>query len=169
MVICNVKIRHICVKGCIEHFYTCLQPLISLKLYSNEKFKLWASQQNPSLVLLFHITREGYRFCPNYHPSLYPKHVISSIFLIYSGSFKKYLRTSLVIQWLRTCLPMQRTPVWSLLWEDSVHSRVCAPQDKPLPWRKPLHHNQRADPAHRRESLSAMTKTQHRQEQRNAF
>ena len=142
MVICNVKIWNICVKGCIEHFYTCLQLFISLKLYSNEKFTLWAPL-NRILVLymLFHITREGYRFFPNYHPSLYPKHLISSIFLIYSGSFKKYLRTSLVFQWLRICLPMQPTPAWSLLWEDPMCRRATKPMHS-----ESVNHNWRADP-----------------------
>ena len=32
--------------------------------------------------------------------------------------FSNSFRTSLVVQWVRTHLPMQATPVWSLLWED---------------------------------------------------
>ena len=32
--------------------------------------------------------------------------------------------TSLVVQWLRLCLPMQGTRVWSLIWEDSTSLRA---------------------------------------------
>ena len=31
---------------------------------------------------------------------------------------KNKIRTSLVVQWLRICLPMQGTQVQSLVWED---------------------------------------------------
>ena len=39
--------------------------------------------------------------------------------------------TSLVVQWIRICLPMQGTWVWSLVWEDSTCHRIT----------KPVHHN----------------------------
>ena len=58
--------------------------------------------------------------------------------------------TSLVVQWLRICLPMQGTQVWSLVWEDptccgatkpvchsywSLCPTACAPQqEKPSQW-----------------------------------
>ena len=52
--------------------------------------------------------------------------------------------TSLVAQWLRICLPMQGTQVWSLVWEDptcwapqllSLCSRAHIPkQKKPPQW-----------------------------------
>ena len=38
--------------------------------------------------------------------------------------------TSLVVQWLRICLPMQGTPVLSLVWEDTTCHRAT----------KPVHH-----------------------------
>ena len=44
---------------------------------------------------------------------------------------KKQLWTSLVVQWLRLCLPMQGTWVRSLVWEDPTCHRAT----------KPLHHN----------------------------
>ena len=37
---------------------------------------------------------------------------------------KQNTRTSLVVQWLRICLPMQRTWVQSLVQEDSMHCGV---------------------------------------------
>ena len=37
----------------------------------------------------------------------------------------------LVVQWLRICLPMQGTQIWSLVWEDSTCCRAT----------KPMHHN----------------------------
>ena len=53
--------------------------------------------------------------------------------------------TSLAVQWVRICLPMQRTRVLSLVWEDSTCQEAtkprhhnywaCAPQqEKPPPW-----------------------------------
>ena len=53
--------------------------------------------------------------------------------------------TSLAVQWVRICLPMQRTRVLSLVWEDSTCQEAtkprhhnywaCAPQqEKPLRW-----------------------------------
>ena len=77
-------------------------------------------------------------------------------------------RTSLVVQWLRICLPMHKTQVPSLIWEDSTccevitteasvpqllspHSRAHALQHKP-----PL--------STTKESLSTATKTQNSQE-----
>ena len=45
--------------------------------------------------------------------------------------FKINFSASLVVQWLRMCLPMQRTCVGSLLWEDPTCCRAS----------KPVHHN----------------------------
>ena len=54
-------------------------------------------------------------------------------------------RTSLVVQWIRICLPMQGTPLWFLLWEDPICHRAnklslpraYAPQQKKPPqWDK---------------------------------
>ena len=56
---------------------------------------------------------------------------------------------SLVVQWLRTCLPMQGTPVWSLLWEDAA----CLGAPEPMChsyWARavePVPHNRRGVPA----------------------
>ena len=68
------------------------------------------------------------------------------LYLLYLKEF----RASLVAQWLRICLPMQRTQVRALVWEDPTccgatgplsHNywacacRACAPQqEKPWQW-----------------------------------
>ena len=81
---------------------------------------------------------------------------------------------SLVVQWLRICLPMQRTRVWALVWEDptcrgatgpvshnywACASGACAPQrERPRQWEAraprwrvaPAHHTWRK-PSHRNE------------------
>ena len=44
---------------------------------------------------------------------------------------EKEHRASLVVQWLRICLPMQETWVWSLVQEDSACREVT----------KAVHHN----------------------------
>ena len=44
---------------------------------------------------------------------------------------RRSCRTSLGVQWIRICLPMQGTPVRSLVWENSTHHRAT----------KPVHHN----------------------------
>ena len=44
---------------------------------------------------------------------------------------EEVLRTSLVVQWLRMCLPMQRSQVGSLVQEDPICYRAS----------KPVHHN----------------------------
>ena len=74
---------------------------------------------------------------------------------------KKMYRTSLVVQWIRIHLPMQRTRVLSLVWEDFT----CPRQLKParLPLLKPVHlepvlhkrshHNEK--PVHCKEEQSA--------------
>ena len=90
------------------------------------------------------------------------------------------LGTSLVVQWLRICLPMQGIQVRSLVQEDST----CHGATKPVRHNyrarfalepvlrkrshgneKPMRHSlQRAGPAHHtRESLDAAMKTQHGQ------
>ena len=38
------------------------------------------------------------------------------------------LGTSLVVQWLRVCLPMQRTQVQSLVWEDPIRWVATEPE-----------------------------------------
>ena len=45
--------------------------------------------------------------------------------------FKKWMRASLVVQWLRIRLPMQGTQVQSLVWEDPTCRGAT----------KPMHHN----------------------------
>ena len=41
--------------------------------------------------------------------------------------FKKANRASLVVQWLRICLPMQGTRVRALVWEDPTCRRATRP------------------------------------------
>ena len=63
-------------------------------------------------------------------------------------------RASLVIQWLRICLALQGTPVWSLVQEDSTclgaTKPVChnywawVPQPLKPTWLKPVLHNNRS-------------------------
>ena len=48
---------------------------------------------------------------------------------------KKNWRTSLVVQWIRICLPMQGTWVRSLVWEDSICHRAT----------KSMHHSERRE------------------------
>ena len=78
-----------------------------------------------------------------YHPSSIndrPERIARGQFV-----FQHIMRTSLVVQWLRICLPMHGTQVRSLVREDptcrvarapqilSPHSGACAPQqEKPL-------------------------------------
>ena len=66
----------------------------------------------------------------------------------FTSSFKRWSWTSLVVQWLRICLPMRGTRVWSLVWEDPTccsatkpvcHSYWCPcalepVHEKPVPW-----------------------------------
>ena len=40
---------------------------------------------------------------------------------------KKKIGISLVVQWLTTCLPMQETQVWSLVWGDSTCQGATQP------------------------------------------
>ena len=49
-------------------------------------------------------------------------------YLIYLWHWKCYSRASLVVQWLRICLPMQGTWVWALAWEDLT----CHGATKPM-------------------------------------
>ena len=79
---------------------------------------------------------------------------------------------SLVVQWLRICLPMQETKVQSLAWEDAtccratepVCPRVCALQKRSHHNEKPSHCNgERPSIATTSESLYGAMKTQHRQ------
>ena len=58
-------------------------------------------------------------------------HVPVGHLFIYLQKKKKESRTSLVVHWLRIHLPMQRTGVWSLVWEDSTSQGAT----------KPVHHN----------------------------
>ena len=72
-----------------------------------------------------------------------------------NGSSNEHYRASLMVQWLRICLAVQGTPVWSLIQEDPTclrvinpgttttrqHSRACELQlrkpecpEKPLQW-----------------------------------
>ena len=45
----------------------------------------------------------------------------------YYSAIKKNERASLVIQWLRICLPMQGTRVQALVWEDPTCRRAARP------------------------------------------
>ena len=42
-------------------------------------------------------------------------------------SLKLLFRTSLVVEWIRSHLPMQGTQVRSLFWEDSTRCRATKP------------------------------------------
>ena len=83
----------------------------------------------------------------------------------------KYLGASLAVQWLRICLPMKGTQVWSLVWEDPTwhgankanywacvlepgfHDYWCLPLGTAVPNKKshrsekPAHHDQGGAPA----------------------
>ena len=83
-------------------------------------------------------------------------------------ALKYYRRTSLVVQWLKIRLPMQRTQVQSLVQEDptrpvTTEARGLQPMlHKRIPHNeKPVHrHKGESLPSATRESLSAATKTQ---------
>ena len=50
--------------------------------------------------------------------------------VIWNSSFsiyKKSFRASLVVQWLRICLPMQGTRVRALVWEDPTCRGAAGP------------------------------------------
>ena len=76
-------------------------------------------------------------------------------FILLHEKKKQNSRTSLVVQWLRICLPMQRTWVQSLVQEASTHCGVtkamhhvcgaCALEPKLHTENneQPTHHNQR--------------------------
>ena len=74
------------------------------------------------------------------------------------GDIVKIRRTSLVVQWLRICLPMQGTRVRSLVEEDPTRLRATRPEHHNywsqcsgahvLQQEKPVHRNQRVAPAH---------------------
>ena len=53
------------------------------------------------------------------------------LFIKLKYPLKIKMRTSLTVQWLRICLPMQRTQVRSLVWEESMFPEAA----------KPTHHN----------------------------
>ena len=80
---------------------------------------------------------------------------------------------SLVVQWLRLCLSMQGTPVWSLVWKDITCCRATKPMchncwahalepalcNKSYHNEKPMHHNQEQPPHVTRESPHVAMKT----------
>ena len=74
--------------------------------------------------------------------SIDPKEIIRDA---HEGVGRKHFRASLVVQWLRICLPMQGTRVRALVWEDptccgatrpvshdycACASGACAPQQE---------------------------------------
>ena len=58
--------------------------------------------------------------CKIFH-SLFPKCTA------YKKEIKVHLRSSRVVQWLRICLAMPKTPVQSLVWEDPTCHRATKP------------------------------------------
>ena len=83
---------------------------------------------------------------------------------------KNQLKTSLVVQWLRTHLPMWGTQVQSLVREDSTCHRAAKPMYHKRSHRneKPLHTTAKEEPplAETRESSLAAMKTQQSQKER---
>ena len=95
-------------------------------------------------------------------------------------------RASLVVQWLKICLPTHGTLVQSLVWGYPIRLKHCAPQplspraaitEAQEPWspssairshcsEQPVHGNQSSPCAAMRESPQAAMKTQHTQQQK---
>ena len=88
-----------------------------------------------------------------------------------SSTIIKQYRTSLLVQWLRICLPIQGTWVPSLVWEDPTGHRttksVCpnywACALEPGLCRKRSHCKENSHTATREKPLQAATKTRHSQ------
>ena len=85
------------------------------------------------LLLLFYCTKKTTCF---YLPSsqllfynIYFFFPVKKIVHVHCRKFdlKKELGTSLVVQWLRICLPLEGTWVWALVWEDSTCRRATKP------------------------------------------
>ena len=51
-----------------------------------------------------------------------------------AGKLKRYIGASLVVQWLRVCLPMQGTRVRALVWEDPTCRGATAPVSHNYCW-----------------------------------
>ena len=70
-------------------------------------------------------------FSPTF--GLYPRQVQLS-----KGKTVWKIWTSLVVQWIKTCLPVQGTRVWSLVWEDFTYwgatKPVCHKYWEPVLW-----------------------------------
>ena len=82
-----------------------------------------------------------FKFLSVFHQSLHNNTKYKS-----HGSINLGFGTALVFQWLRICLPMQGTQVWSLVWEDST----CCRTTKPLRHNYLAHVQQLLKPAHPR-------------------
>ena len=86
----------------------------------------------------------------------------------------QYMRTSLVVQWVRIRLPMQGTRVQFLIWEDSTCHGItnrCSTTTEPVLQNKSSRHNEKSGHPNKeqplltttRESSRTTTKTQHSQ------
>ena len=86
----------------------------------------------------------------------------------------QYMRTSLVVQWIRIRLPMQGTWVQFLIWEDCTCHRIanwCSTTTEPVPQNKSSHHSEKSERPSKeqplltttRESSRTATKTQQSQ------
>ena len=58
---------------------------------------------------------------------IYNMHKVSKIGTVYFSLKYIYIGASLVVQWLRICLPMQGTRVQALVWEDPTCRRATRP------------------------------------------
>lgn len=86
----------------------------------------------------------------------------------------QHMRTSLVVQWKRICLPMQGTRVQFLIWEDSTCHRTAnlgSTTTEPVLQNKSSHYSEKSEHHNKeqplltaaRESLRTTTTTQHSQ------
>ena len=95
---------------------SCLQAAAVIALSVNEVSKLTLGQQLDMLTP---------------HQVRYVLEVKGHHWLT-GGRLTRYqAQTSLEIQWLRICLPMLGTQIWSLVWEDTTYCRAT----------KSMHHN----------------------------
>ena len=88
--------------------------------------------QNPHYLYTLKLLRNSTPHVPRtqlfsnlHHPA--PSHDQEMMQKSLSYQQKCHNQTSLVVQWLRICLPMQETWVWSLAWEDSTYHGTTKP------------------------------------------
>ena len=89
--------------------------------------------------------------CMRHQPQSWPFLLLVLDCLTVRKAEKEKMKTSLVIQWIRICLPMQETRVRSLIWEYPTYLGAISPCStateprllKPVLCNKRSHHNEK--------------------------